>query len=162
MLALHKAHPSYEAFSARGHDDLTSHVLRESFRAHEFQWKKSERNDATSCEHIRFSDERSKLALNLAKESPQNFAILTGGFVSDAGFSIQKRNIIRPCPFCNTAPADTDHAFWHCNAFPPPIPRPRDTLLRRLGGHALATLMMHLQWGGCVRCARTLANRYQR
>ena len=80
MLALHKVHPSYEAFSARGHDDLTSHVLRESFRAHEFQcWKKSERNDATYCEHIRFSAERSKLALILAKESLQNFAILTGG-----------------------------------------------------------------------------------
>lgn len=41
-LALHKADPSFEAYVPRRRNDLTSHILRNSFRAHEFHaWKAS-------------------------------------------------------------------------------------------------------------------------
>ena len=129
ILSLNKSDRTYETYTPGQSDDRTSHNLRESFSAHHYmKWRNSTRNDATFCQENIFSAERCKLALGLAKDSRQNFAILTGSFISDAA-----RNPVRPCPFCHQASADTDHAFWNCGAYPPPISRPHDTLLRRLG-----------------------------
>ena len=163
FFALDKTHVSFEPFSTARKDDLTSHKLRESFRAHCFQsWKYSGRNDAAHCENIRFSEDRCKLAMNLAEDSRHNFAILTGAFVSDASLATRKRLPVHNCSFCSHGAADTDHAFWNCRTFPPPIPRPHDTLLRRLGwprvGHPTDNNIV--SWMYSVR-QRTLARRYQ-
>ena len=163
FLALHKAHPSYEAYTARRRDDLTCHVLRNSFRAHEFQaWKNTSRKDATFCQNIDYNAERCKLAVNLAKNFRHNFAILSGAFVSDAALAVHKRTAVKPCPFCNSATADTDHAFWTCRDFPPPVPRPLDCMLRRLGwprvGHPNDTAVV--SWMCEVR-KRTLDKRHR-
>jgi hypothetical protein len=163
FLALHKAHPSYEAYTARRRDDLTCHASRNSFRAHELQaWKNTSRKDATFCQNIDYNAERCKLAVNLAKNSRHNFAILSVAFVSDAALAVHKRTAVKPCPFCNSATADTDHAFWTCRDFPPPVPRPLDCMLRRLGwprvGHPNDTAVV--SWMCEVR-KRTLDKRHR-
>ena len=81
--------------------------------------------------------------------------------MSEARFDTQKQTQVKNCSFCQQAVANTDHAFWHCHAFPPPTDRPPDPLLARLGwprnGHANDTIV--LTWMNEVR-ARILARRH--
>lgn len=113
-----------------------NHLLREGFRADSYQrWSVSTRIDARACQNIEYSETRCQLARRCEHDEPHRFAILSGGFVSEAKFSVIKKESPVRCLVCNKV-NDLDHMLWYCQNVPnfdirPPIPR--DWLQRRLG-----------------------------
>ena len=89
--------------------------------------------DAQACQNIEYSDSRCQLARRCEQDAQHRFAILSGGFVSEAKLSVMGGATLARCP-CGQM-NNLDHMIWDCQDVPdhsmcPPVPT--DWLQRRL------------------------------
>ncbi len=111
-----------------------NHLLREGFRADSYQgWSVSTRIDAQACQNIEYSESRCQLARRCEQDAQHRFAILSGGFVSEAKLSVIRGATLARCS-CGQIHT-FDHMIWYCRDVPdhsmrPPVPT--DWLHRRL------------------------------
>ena len=103
--------------------DLLSHRLREGFRAYCYtMWQNTDRNDAAVCRDVPYSEISCQAARKLSAGNAHAFAIMSGGYVSQA--SLQNRTglpITCPCGQISTM----EHEIWECPYVPEILNRPR-------------------------------------
>ena len=103
--------------------DLLSHRLREGFRAYCYtKWQNTDRNDAAVCRDVPYSEISCQAARKLSAGNAHAFAIMSGGYVSQA--SLQNRTglpITCPCGQISTM----EHEIWECPYVPEILNRPR-------------------------------------
>ena len=99
------------------------------------RWSASTRIDARcpSLSKYCYSDSRCQLARRCEQGAQHRFAILSGGFVSEAKLSVMRGATLARCP-CGQV-NNLDHMIWDCQDVPdhsmcPPVPT--DWLQRRL------------------------------
>ena len=82
--------------------DLVLRKLREGFRAHSWTcWQASNRRDAVLCQDIPYDETRCTNARKLSQSSSRAFAILSGGYVSQASFHRNVDDVQGLCTQCN-------------------------------------------------------------
>ena len=81
--------------------DLVLHRLREGFRAHSWTcWQSSNRRDAVLCQDFPYDETRCANARKASQTTSHAFAIITGGYVSNASFH-RSDDGQRLCPQCH-------------------------------------------------------------
>ena len=103
---------------------LQDHLIRESWRRIQFEsFRNCERRDATQARALgvlQYDERRCKLARVAATQHGLHAAaVLAGGGVSDAVFSVMKgENVDMQCGWCQQPKAATwHHLCWECGAF---------------------------------------------
>ena len=117
--------------------DLVLHRLREGFRAHSCTcWQSSNRRDAVLCQDFPYDETRCANARKASQTTSHAFAIITGGYVSNASFHRSDDDGQRLCPQCHVISSLYHHEFWECPHIPNAATRlaiPECILQQRLG-----------------------------
>ena len=117
--------------------DLFLHRLREGFRAHSCTcWQSSNRRDAVLCQDFPYDETRCANARKASQTTSHAFAIITGGYVSNASFHRSDDDGQRLCPQCHVISSLYHHEFWECPHIPNAATRlaiPECILQQRLG-----------------------------